>query len=662
MRKHFILTLIILAIFLISAVSAEMWFIIPPEPIYNLGDNLEFSVSISRTREQLKAELSCDDKTEIIFLKYMENETFIDIMQPLTKEFLKNFTGRCKIIAEYGGSVIKSQYFRISDVVHVKTEIDRLNYPPEEEVIIRGEAEKENTQLLNGFFDIFIEKINLSITGPVKAGKFEVNFTFPADTPADSYSINITVYEKKNEEITNAGEARVNVNVKPVPKKLDIALASQNIKPGNDLEFKIMLYDQSGKTMEGEASFLIEDSEGNSFLKALTKIDKSESFFVEKNLSFGYYKIKAYSSGVYGEREFYVEENEEVDFKIINETLHIRNIGNVEYNKAIQVKINEIVEIINEGLALGEEKRYQLKAPDGNYDIFITDGKNSVLSEGAALTGSAVNVKELGGSFFARNKFLAWLFLIIIMGMFVFTIARKALKKKFVLSEKPEGAGKIIKGGGVIKVEKKEEGKKVSIVREPREAEHSLVLKGQKQDTALICLKIKNELSNTAKQNIEKILGQAHDKKAVIYKSGNCSLILFSPTVTRTFKNHVPAVKTALDIAKTLKEYNSRASDKIDFGIAVHSGDIVSSLQDNKLKFTGLGNTLTLAKKLAGISNQNVLLSKELHSKTMQDIRADKTEKEGTEAFTVNKIMNTQGNKIFIQDFLKRLAEEGKKK
>jgi hypothetical protein len=647
MRKHFILTTIILGILLISAVSAEIWFV---------------EQSVSEAGEQLEAELVCGDEIELIYLQHLRNDTSILISQPLTKEFVGNFTGRCKVELDYDDSVIKSQEFRISDFIQVETEIDRLNFIPQEEVIIRGEAEKENTQLLDGFFRIFIEKINLSTTGPVKGGRFEVNFSFPIDTPASTYTITITAYERKDEEILNTGETRTSVNVKSVPRTLDVALATQNIKPGNDLEFKILLYDQTGNIISGESSFLIEDSKGTPFLKNLIKIDESASFFVEKNFTSGYYTIKAYSSGTYGEREFYVEENEEVEFRVVNETLYIKNIGNVEYNKAIQVKIDEIVEIINEELSLAEEKRYQLKAPDGDYDIFITDGDSSVLSEGTALTGNAVNVKKLGGSFFARNKFLAWAFLILVMGMFIFTAARKALKKKFVLSEKPLGPGKLVKGAGVIKVGTKGKDSKVSIVHEPREAEHSLVLKGQKQEAAVVSLKIKNEISNTARQNLSKILGKAYDNKAVIYKSGDYSLIIFSPLITRTYKNHVPAVKLALDIAKILKDYNNKFSEKIDFGIAVHSGNIVNRLQDNKLKFTGLGNTLILAKKLAGISNQNVLLSKDVNSRAAPEVKAEKTEKEGTEVFTVDKVINTQSNKVFIQDFLKRLAEEGKKK
>ncbi len=334
----------------------------------------------------------------------------------------------------------------------------------------------------------------------------------------------------------------------------------------------------------------------------------------------------------------------------------------MDYKRAVQVKINNLVEIINAELLPGEEKRYELRAPDGSYSISITDGRSTQFDESVTLTGSAVNVKEVGRSFFARNKLLAWVFLILVMGLFIFTGARRTLRKRYVLSERA-GSGEPVKGKGVVKVSKKE-GKPV-IMREPKEAEHSLVLKGQKQDVALACLKIKNKLDEAASLNLGRILKEAQasqEVKPVTYKSGDYFLILFSPLTTKTFKNHVPAVKAAIALQRGLRAYNSRAKEKIDFGLAVHSGDLVNSLQENRLKFTPLGNTLNLPKKIAELSRQEVLLTKEIHEKTLTSVKTDKIEKNGVELFKIKRILDTKRNSVFIQDFLKKMAAEGKKK
>ena len=59
-------------------------------------------------------------------------------------------------------------------------------------------------------------------------------------------------------EISNKGDFKFSIGVKQVPKEIDIALGDQNVKPGNNLSFKVVLYDQSGEKIEGDASYLIE--------------------------------------------------------------------------------------------------------------------------------------------------------------------------------------------------------------------------------------------------------------------------------------------------------------------------------------------------------------------------------------------------------------------
>lgn len=653
-NKKFVLFLLSF-ILLISAVSAEIWFTAQPKSLYNIGDNLEISVSVSAKGEQLKAELVCGSESKLIFLKYLANETTVNILQPLTKSFLREMKGDCKIIVLCKQEEAESSNFVISDEVILKIEADNLNYFPGENVNIAGEAQKANTQLLNGFFELNFKEISFTTIGIVDRGKFKSNFTLPETIAAGSYWIDIKAYEKEGEDITNIGEKQVSINIKQMPKKIDIALNSQSVKPGNNLNFKIILYDQSGNAISGDASFLIEDSEGEAISKSLTKTDKDETFFIEKNLHSGYYNIKAYSASVYGEREFYVEENEEAEFRIINGTLIVRNIGNVKYNKAVQVKINDIVEIINPELDTGQEKKYELMAPDGEYSIVVTDGKNSLSNSGVTLTGSVISIREAGGNFLGRSKLLAWIFIILVLGMFIFVASRRALKKKFILSE-PGNLGGVAVKEGVVKVGKTDE--RPVIQKEIREAEHSIVIKGQKQDAALMCLKIKNNIGKVAKENLQKAFEKAYENKAVIYKSGNYILAIFSPLITRTFRNHIPAVKMALDIANVLQENNKKFQEKIDFGIGVHSGDIVNRVQENKLVFTSLGNAMTLAKRIADISDGEVLLSKEIHEKTIADIRTEKKEKFGLEVFTVNKVTDTEKNKNFIQDFLRRQEQD----
>lgn len=660
-----IILLAILTVFLIPMVLGEAWFITQPEEIYSFGDILSASVGVSGPGEQLEVELFCTNRSKMLFLNYINEATTIEIMQPLTKNFLKEIKGKCNIVAVYGNSKEVSTDFIISDTILLNIDMDKQYYNPGEQVNINGFAEKANTKLLNGFFEMEFKDTNVAITGPVKEGKFGSNISLPNDFAAGSYLLNITAYEKENGEITNLGNSKISIKVKQSPRRLDIPLENQNVLPGNNLSFKVILYDQSDKEIEGEASFIIQDSNGKELIKDLTQINKDNLLYVEKNLSAGYYKIKAYSSGIYGEREFYVEENEEVEFKLINETLLIKNVGNVEYDNAIQVKIGDLVEIINDRLSLDQEKMYGLIAPDGNYNIMITDGKKSFSEDSVSLTGNAVSVRAMDKNFFSRNKSLAWFFLIAILGLFVFVSGRGVMKKKFILhdrllskfSRKKREKGPE-KGTGIVNAEKKEfEGKITGKEKNLKVAEHSLVLKGSKYDTSLICIKIKKDLGKVARLNLDNILEKVYENKGVVYRTGNYVIPIFSPLVTKTFKNHVNAVKVAMDLAKAMEDHNRKFNDKIGFGISVHTGEIINSIEEGKLKFTSLGNTMAIAKKIADVSGKEVLLSKAMHEKTVAEVKAEKLEKEGLEIFKVNKISGSDKNKEYVDEFLKRTEE-----
>ena len=126
---------------------------------------------------------------------------------------------------------------------------------------------------------------------------------------------------------------------------------------------------------------------------------------------------------------------------------------------------------------------------------------------------------------------------------------------------------------------------------------------------------------------------------------------IFTPQITKTFKNADTAVKTAESVMDVLMKYNQTHSFKADVGIGVHSGEIIV---DSKGKFTSLGNTLILAKKLADFSNQEILLSKEIRAKLGGEYKAEKKFQDGINFYVLTRVHDRSGHKKFVQGFLKR--------
>ena len=193
-----------------------------------------------------------------------------------------------------------------------------------------------------------------------------------------------------------------------------------------------------------------------------------------------------------------------------------------------------------------------------------------------------------------------------------------------------------------------------------KKAEMSLSVNGDKQDATVICLKVKNmeEIKSgrgSASDVIQKITELAEEKNAVTYDNQNYIFFIFAPVKTRTFKNEESALNLAETIQKMLTEHNRMFNQKMDFGISLENGTIIAKVENGVFKFMSLGSLITFAKKIASLSNEEVLLSNKIndlvrvHAKTEKDIR------DGTPVFILGKIKREdEAAKNFINKFIER--------
>jgi len=639
-----------------SFVSAEIILGQPSQFSYNFGDEFKISVTTQGNEGQVEANIECGNQSKLVFSNYFKtSENKFEVTRPLVKSTIGTMKGSCSLVVSYNGEIKKSQDFMINNKILVEIRTGNLNYNAGESIKIDGDAKKENSKTVTGFVEISIGS-NIKSTDLVKDGKFSTNLTLPEDIKSGAYSLKVRVYEKDKEgQVSNEGEAISNIVVKQEIRKIEISINEQSIKPGNDINFQVFLYDQANEKLGGDAMISVKDNLDTEILKKVVSTEEEITLPLPSNASSGYWKIEATSSGIISKRLFYIKEDEKVSFEIQNDTLIITNIGNVPYKKAIQIVIGNEVEIKEMDLEVGQRKEFRLLAPDGNYDISVSDGDNTLTESGVSLTGNVIGVVDLRQQLSVWNKYpIVWLFLIVVMGRFIVLTIQRTIKKRsyaFPVQERREKSdGNVIKSIGAVKEDMRE------VI-----SEHSLVLNGQKQEVSFVCLRVKNKINQLAENNLEHAFAQAYEIKAVKYKTGEHLFLIFSPLLTRKTNNHIDTIKAALGIAHALKEHNKKFKDKIEFGIAVNSGEIVNKLEKNTLKFTNLGS-FNKAKRIADISREEVLLGKEIHEKTAGVVKAEKQVKEGIEVFVVNKIADSERNKKFISDFLHKLEEEKKQK
>ncbi len=157
---------------------------------------------------------------------------------------------------------------------------------------------------------------------------------------------------------------------------------------GEPITLKATLYDDSGKPIDGEIQITIEDSEKRItntmvFSKEVAVVSLSES------PSSGQGVITAEAEGFSPAIAFFeVGREEQAKFEIVGGRLLVTNIGNTPYSKTIKITIGSTEGTQQANLDIGESVSYRLIAPDGEYNIRVTDGKTSLIQGGIKLSGT----------------------------------------------------------------------------------------------------------------------------------------------------------------------------------------------------------------------------------------------------------------------------------
>jgi len=182
-----------------------------------------------------------------------------------------------------------------------------------------------------------------------------------------------------------------------------------------------------------------------------------------------------------------------------------------------------------------------------------------------------------------------------------------------------------------------------------------LVLKGEKHDVSILSVKIKGLPEADKNKILKMIAGHIHAYKAVLSEGTEGILALFNVSA-KQFEHEFEAIKAAMEIASEAKNL------KLNFGIGVNKGEIVLSKEKNIAKYTALGDTILLAKRISNKLLGEVLISKEVYNKVGGKIKSEKAEKAskelGEDVFIVTKISERDKYRPYLNSFVRRLKEE----
>jgi hypothetical protein len=657
---------LILIMLLSSFISADIIFTQQTKPVYNLGDAIYVPVTVKTLTDVpggiFQMDLICNG-TLINFYKngvklLAGDEKDMDSSLVLINSVIQGNSGMCKIKASLNDEYQLSEEFKISKWLSVSGGIEGTEFNAGENFWITGEIKRESGENSNGFVDVsLINKDlteNISQFGTVNNGVLKMNFSLPSNLRAGGYLVQLNAYEKDSEGIiTNNGFAEYNLSIRQVPTNLELVVENENVEPGAIMRVKAILHDQTGDSINTTAYITIKDSTD----KIIEQKEVNTNIFFEYPISSfeppSEWKIHATSKKLIAEENFKINEKESVQIGIVNKTVSVTNIGNVFYNKTLLVKIGESPLNIQVALDVGESKKYILSAPNGEYQVRVATDKGEEVSETLSLTGNVIGIREDT----LQLTTLAWVLFILVLAVGLFFLIKKLRKRKF-LGRMPS-----------FKFKKKESKelpvmKEDSISRTINKAELSMTIKGNKQEASVVCLKLKNlaelrDRKGSASDAISKIKRIAEENKAVVYDNQNYLFFFLTPVKTKTMKNEKLALDLAEQIQKAVSEHNRMFNQKIEFGISLNIGEVVGKVEDDTFQFMGMGTLMGVSKRLATLSNEEILLSEKINDLLRVNARAEKEMREETTVYVLKSIKrdNEEARK-FISKFLNRQEKE----
>jgi len=650
MRKKRYIILLVLSLLIIPIASAEI-IITQPSALYNMGDNFDITVTLApneETTDFLLLFLSCSGESIEMYRSphslAVGEKKDISFSTKLEPFLISDKQGLCHIQATYGGELQDSQEFSISNKIIIDFSLSKENGNPGETINAHGTATKENGQPLNGFVEITAEGLGLKVTETVTGGAFDFSLIIPEDAIPGQHILKARIYENNVKgEIINSGESASTIEVNQVVEDIDMEVDLKSVVPGEKLEFKPVAYDQIGSEMTQDATVRIYQPDNKVAKELLVKTGEKQAVKIATTGPPGLWAIEINSANFTKNRTFLVEELAMISYELTNETLRITNIGNIVYEKPVEVSIGGETRVITLWLGLGEYRDFKLSAPTGKYSVLVKDNDKEEDLGYALLTGRAISVKSASDFFKGGTyKIAGWLFLILVLAIIAFYLYRKIVGKPFI-GHMPKFLSRKSKTG---------------------EAQVPVTVGGRRERATIIALKINNitqvKQSRRASDSIEVALLKVKEMKAKIYMTGIYRVILFVPIITKEKENSRTAIKAAKLIKGILDAYNrANPSHRIKYGIGMNEGEVVVDKKDSKFRFTTVGKTVMLAKKLSGDSDNDIIISEEMHKKTVGTIRSERV---SSQEWRVPNTKTKYPYNEFIKKFEKKRQDKEKSK
>lgn len=222
----------------------------------------------------------------------------------------------------------------------------------------------------------------------------------------------------------------------------------KNFKAGENITLKISIFDEQNNPIDGNIELTLEDAEKRKKIektipsKKIVEIDLEEGGEIHR-----FWTVTAKYQDIETSEIFTIEMEELAEFEIHDNLLTITNIGNTKYTRTVKILIGDTLEIKELNLDIGKSIAFRLIAPEGDYEVKVTDGRTSIQRSNVALTGNVVGIIDerlVGGNtltggikpeddfslnYLRKNKFV-YVFILAIFGAMILLAIERNYRKK----------------------------------------------------------------------------------------------------------------------------------------------------------------------------------------------------------------------------------------
>lgn len=237
--------------------------------------------------------------------------------------------------------------------------------------------------------DVTIKLKDEEYDSTVDDSSFNYFLQLPTDIETGEHMIIVTA----EDSFGNEGQTEINIVIKAKPTAITSGITTETIIPGTEIEFKPLLYDQAGDLISDTIFLEIFNPEGLKVYSQYVPVDQITTYTIASDAIPGNWIIQTSKDSLSNQEIVVIEELENLDIEINNQTLIITNTGNVQFKDYLELVLDgtssdyNIKKKINLGVDevaefdLAQEVptgRYSISIPgfDEGYDVSVVGGKS----------------------------------------------------------------------------------------------------------------------------------------------------------------------------------------------------------------------------------------------------------------------------------------------